>query len=215
MTQVSLVIVDDHPLFREGVTVALSHLGFEVVEQGSTRDDAIRLTQQYRPDIILLDISMPGGGLEAIGPILAHNPHQKIVLLTVSESSEDATKAIQAGAKGYVLKGVGARTLAEVLKTIAQGELYVAPSMSAKMLVELKTLSSAAKIPLETLTAREREILELVAQGMSNKHIAIHLNLQEKTIKYHLTRIFSKLQVTNRTAAAMVLHNPRTMDLTA
>ena len=209
MTAITIAIVDDHPLFREGVAAALSRLGFEVVGGGSTRDDAVALAEQRRPDIMLVDISMPGGGLEAIYPILSRNPSQKIVFLTVSESSEDATKALNSGAKGYILKGVGARSLADILKTVASGETYVSPTLGAKMLSALKALSSREeqKHPLDTLTARELEILTLVASGMSNKRVALQLDLHEKTVKYHMTKVLSKLNAPNRTAAAMLLRD--------
>ena len=110
MTQpIRLAVIDDHPLFREGVTRSLVEVGgFEVVGEGSTTEDAVRLARQTSPDIVLLDISMPGGGLNAIAPILSHRPSQKIVLLTASEDSEDLAAALNGGAQGYVLKGVGA-----------------------------------------------------------------------------------------------------------
>lgn len=204
----TLAVVDDHPLFREGVIRSLSGMGFEIAGEGSTGEDAVALAGQ-RPDILLLDVSMPGGGLEALLRILSANPSQKVVMLTVSESTEDAARAINCGAKGYVLKGVGARSLADILLFVASGETYVAPTLAARMLADLKTLSSAgiSRQPLATLTDREREILELVACGMSNKHVAIELDLHEKTIKHHMTRVMSKLKVNNRTAAAMMLRD--------
>jgi len=206
MTATRVVIVDDHPLFREGVAGALSGMGFEIVGEGCSKDDAIYLAEQQQPDILLLDISMPGGGLETIQPVLSTNASQKIVFLTVSESAEDAAKALNAGAKGYVLKGVGAKSLGDILKSVVKGETYVSPTLAARMLADLQTLSSKETYtsPLETLTARELEILELVALGMSNKRIALQLRLQEKTVKYHMTKVLSKLKAQNRTAAAMV-----------
>ena len=132
MTAITIAIVDDHPLFREGVGAALSRLGFEIVGTGSTREDAIAIAEQRHPDILLVDISMPGGGLEAIHPILSKNPSQKIVVLTVSESPEDATRALNSGARGYILKGVGARSLADSLKSVVTGETYVSPNSCRK-----------------------------------------------------------------------------------
>lgn len=205
MTAIRIAIVDDHPLFREGVTAALSALGFEIVGEGSSKDDAIDLAERHRPDILLLDISMPGGGLETIDPVISSNSSQKIVFLTVSESSEDAAKALNAGAKGYVLKGVGAKSLADILKNVVTGETYVSPALAARMVTDLRALRDAPTSPLEALTARELEILKLVASGMSNKRVALQLNLQEKTIKYHMTKVMSKLKAPNRTAAAMLL----------
>src|SRR3954466_6029911 len=132
---IQVVVIDDHPLFREGVARSLTEIGgFEGVGEGSTAEDAVRLTREKSPDILLLDISMPGGGLNAIAPILSHRPSQKIVLLTASEDSEDLAAALNGGAQGYVLKGVGSRTLAEILKSVAAGERYVSPTLSARLL---------------------------------------------------------------------------------
>ena len=151
---------------------------------------------------------MPGGGLHALRAILGTRPDMKIVVLTVSEASDDVTAALDAGARGYVLKGVGSRTLAEILQSVAGGETYVSPALAARMLMSLKELKTQAGStnPLSRLTQREREILEAVAGGLSNKEVAIRLDLQEKTVKHHMTRIMAKLGVRNRTEAAMLLH---------
>ena len=208
MAEVRIAVIDDHPLFREGVKRSLGEMnGFQIVAEGCTKEDAIRISQQHRPDIILMDISMPGGGLDAIPAILEISPGQKIVVLTVSELSDDVTRALNSGAKGYVLKGVGSRALAEIIRTVASGEGYVSPALSARLLSGLASMSDApSKIdPIAELTAREYEVLNLVAAGLSNKRIALKLDLYEKTIKHHLGRIFQKLNVTNRTEAAMAL----------
>lgn len=208
MRPIRVAVVDDHPLFREGVARSLLEIGgFEVVGEGATSADAQRLVQEKGPDILLMDISMPGGGLNAVLPILQICPEQNIVMLTVSESSEDVAMALSAGAKGYVLKGVGAQALAEMLRTVAAGESYVSPTLSARLLGNLTGAIRPRSDPIAGLTAREREILELVASGLSNKRVALRLDLQEKTIKHHLTRIFAKLGVSNRTEAAMALRD--------
>lgn len=207
---IRVAIVDDHPLFREGVTRSLSEIeGFEIVAEGSSKDDATQIAESLGPDIMLMDISMPGGGLEAIPAILKIAPSQKIIMLTVSEDGDDVTTALDRGATGYVLKGVGARALAEVIRTVASGERYVAPTLSAKLLSSRTPSVSGKSGLIVGLTPREREVLELVAAGMSNKHIAIQLDLQEKTVKHHMTQIMTKLGVSNRTEAAMVLRDAR------
>ncbi|WP_163264743.1 LuxR C-terminal-related transcriptional regulator [Chelativorans alearense] len=210
MAAIRIAVIDDHPLFREGVTRSLSESGgFEIVGEGATKEDALRITDAKRPEIVLLDISMPGGGLNAIEAILARHPGQKILLLTVSERTEDVATALNSGAKGYVLKGVGSRALAEILRAVAAGESYVSPSLSARLLSDLSARSGLPPMtnPLATLTMREKEILRLVASGLSNKHVARRLDLQEKTVKHHMTRILAKLDVSNRTQAAMVLRD--------
>ena len=209
---IRLAVVDDHPLFREGVTRSLSEIGgFEIVAEGGSAEDALRIAAETRPDILLMDISMPGGGLNALAATVERHPQLKIVMLTVSENNEDISRALNSGARGYVLKGVGSKTLAEILKTVAAGESYLSPVLSARLLSTLRSLTqpSAPAGSLSVLTGREHEILELVAAGLSNKRIALELKLQEKTVKHHMTRILSKLNVSNRTEAAMVLRDAK------
>jgi two-component system nitrate/nitrite response regulator NarL len=209
MMAVRVAVIDDHPLFREGVKRSLGEFDdFQIVGEGSTRDDAIRIAREQRPDVILMDISMPGGGLNALAPILDLYPSQKIVMLTVSETRDDLTKALNSGAKGYVLKGVGSRALAEIINTVAIGETYISMDLSARLLSDM-SLSGASEAadPIGELTSRESEVLNLVAAGLSNKRIALSLDVHEKTVKHHMGRILAKLNVTNRTEAAMVLRD--------
>jgi len=207
-TAIRVAVVDDHPLFREGVARSLSEIeGFKIVAEGSSKDDAIKVAEDQQPDVLLLDISMPGGGLNAISAILDRLPTQKIIMLTVSESSDDVTAALDRGAKGYVLKGVGARTLAEIIRNVAAGESYVAPALSARLLSNRAAPEPSKQSAISTLTNREQEVLHLVASGMSNKLVARKLELHEKTIKHHMTQIMAKLGVGNRTEAAMTLRD--------
>lgn len=205
---ISLALIDDHPLIREGVSRSLAETGkFRIVGEGASAEDAVRLAVEERPDIVLVDISMPGGGHQAIAGIRERLPLQRIVVLTVSESDDDLTAALAAGVEGYVLKGVGAKSLGEILESVKDGASYVPPKLAARMLANLKRLSAgeADPDPLSRLSRREREILGLVAGGLSNKEVALRLSLQEKTVKYHMTRIMAKLQVRNRTEAALLM----------
>ncbi|MFH1795429.1 MAG: response regulator transcription factor [Pseudomonadota bacterium] len=207
--RLSVAVVDDHPLFREGVVRSLSETGrFAIVAEGSSRDDAVRIAAETRPDLMLIDLSMPGNGLSAIAPILAAHPATRVVVLTVSETAEDLAAALNGGARGYLLKGVGSRALAEILSAIASGETYVTPSLSARLLSHLSgdRSSPIATDPVRSLSARESEVLDLVAAGLSNKEIAIRLDLQEKTVKHHVSHILAKLGAGNRTEAAMLYH---------
>ncbi|MDK1389867.1 response regulator transcription factor [Sinorhizobium sp. 8-89] len=205
---IRVAVIDDHPLFREGVTRSLSEIdGFEIVAEGSSCDDALRIAKNLSPDVMLLDISMPGGGLNAVPLILELVPLQKIVMLTVSEAGDDVTAALKGGAKGYVLKGIGSRALADVIRTVASGESYVAPTLSAKLLSSNSPAPESKSDLIADLTPREHEVLRLVASGMSNKQVARKLDLQEKTVKHHMTQIMTKLGVANRTEAAMVLRD--------
>ncbi|OWV83154.1 response regulator transcription factor [Rhizobium sp. R693] len=207
-TAIRVAVIDDHPLFREGVSRSLSEIdGFQIVAEGSTKDDAIKVAENLQPDVLLMDISMPGGGLNAIAPILENVPSQKIVMLTVSESSDDVTAALNSGAKGYVLKGVGSRALAEIIRSVAAGESYVAPTLSARLLSSRAVPDAKRPSAIAALTPREQQVLEFVASGLSNKHVARKLDLHEKTIKHHMTQIMAKLGVANRTEAAMALRD--------
>jgi DNA-binding NarL/FixJ family response regulator len=209
MTSIKIAVVDDHPLFREGVMRSLGEIeNFEMVGEGGSREDAIRIVRDICPDVMLMDISMPGNGLEALTEALQHCPEMKIVMLTVSEASEDIAKALKMGAKGYVLKGVGSRGLAEVIETVASGESYVSPALSARLIAGLSAPDPEEKPDLMAeLTDREQEVLHLVASGLSNKRVARELDLHEKTVKHHMTRILAKLKVTNRTEAALALRD--------
>ncbi|RNJ44367.1 response regulator [Mesorhizobium japonicum] len=212
---IRIAIVDDHPLFREGVTRSLSEIGgFEIVGEGATAQDAERIASTVQPDILLLDISMPGGGLSAVASILAVHPAQKIVMLTVSETNADVTTALNAGVQGYILKGVGSRALAEILRNVAAGESYLSPMLSARLLSDLQSPQSANGVAdrLRQLTDRQTEILRLVAEGLSNKEVALRLELQEKTVKHHMTGVLSKLNVRNRTEAALMMREFRDRD---
>ncbi|TAU80505.1 response regulator [Rhizobium leguminosarum] len=198
MTAIRIAIADDHPLFREGVRRSLSEADdFVVVGEGASADDAITLAASHRPDVLLLDVSMPGGGIDAICEILARSPRTKVLVLTASEEVEPLVAALRRGAAGYVVKGAGARELAEAIRTVVGGSFFVSPFMRARM-VEKSLL-----VERTSMTRRETEVIELVAEGLSNKHIARRLDLQEKTIKHHMTEILSKLGATNRTEAAI------------
>lgn len=200
--KIRLVLVDDHPMFRAGVYKSLGDLGFEIVGEGGSASDAVSLAMTHCPEALLLDISMPGNGLSAVQTILANAPATKVIILTASEDGDDVRAAMQSGACGYVLKGIGSRDLASVVRTVVLGGSYVPPNLSARLISERK-LQPAAMQEHVGLSAREREVMDLIAVGMSNKLVARKLGLHEKTVKHHATRIFAKLSVSNRTEAAL------------
>jgi two-component system nitrate/nitrite response regulator NarL len=205
-----LIVVDDHPLFRDGVVRSLEESGCcLIVGQAGTADEAVRLVSDQKPDLVLLDLSMPGGGQAAATRIGEIAPDVKIIVLTASEDDDDILLALKAGAKGYVLKGVSAAALADIVTSVAAGESYVSPALAARLLAEMRVREPArpAEDPMSRLTAREEQILRLVARGLSNKAVARELDLQEKTVKHHMTRILNKLQVKNRTEAALLLRD--------
>ena len=209
-----VAIVDDHPLFREGVAHILNQQpDLDVVAQGESASDALRIAAQHLPDVMLLDVSMPGSGLVAVREIALAYPVIRVVMLTVSEHEDDVTAALRAGARAYVLKGVAARELIRIVRSVAAGDVYVTPSLATSLLYDLssgvggsshgRSLSNPAS-HLDELTDREREILEHVANGDSNKEVASQLQISEKTVKHHMTNILQKLQVRNRVEAALM-----------
>lgn len=206
--RIQVAVVDDHPLFREGVATTLAACpNIEVVGQGETAEDAIRLAGDLLPDILLLDISMKGGGINAAREISTAYPVVKIVMLTVSEREEDVAASLKAGARGYILKGVSARDLVAAVESIHKGESYVTPTLAANLLLEWRDGQGGMDFPttpFDELTERERQILELLATGCSNKEIARELDLSEKTVKHYMTNILQKLQVRNRVEAALM-----------
>jgi DNA-binding NarL/FixJ family response regulator len=206
---IQVVIVDDHPLFREGVAHILEATqGFEVVGQGSSAEEALRLATTLLPDMMLLDITMPGGGIAAARSVAAACPVTKIVMLTGSEQEEHLMAALKAGARGYILKGIAARELISILRAVCAGDVYVSPTLAASLLLELTGAAPSARgsSPLDELTEREHQILERVADGKSNKEIGQDLHLSEKTVKHYMTNILQKLQVRNRVEAALLAH---------
>lgn len=202
---IRIVLADDHPIFRDGLVHSIEETGeFEVVGLGGTADEAVSLAFQYKPDIALLDLSMPGNGITAAQRISDAKTAGAIAMLTVSEDSDDVTAAMQAGASGYLLKGVSAKELREILSKLATGEAHVSPGLAAQMLRMMQTQEANTAHPIDDLTKREEEILRGVAAGKSNKEIGLGLSIQEKTVKHYMTIILSKLQARNRVEAALI-----------
>lgn len=204
--QIRVVVVDDHPLFRSGVVASLREFDdLDVVGQGGSADDAVRLVRELSPDVALLDISMPGNGLSAAAAIVSDRSATRIVMLTVSEHDDDVLKALDAGVAGYALKGIAGNELAGIVRSVAAGASYVAPTLGGRLLLSARgSTASRTRLPFDTLTAREIQIAGLLTEGLSNKEIGRILNLQEKTVKHHMTQILQKLNVRNRVEAAML-----------
>jgi len=205
-TRIRIVIADDHPLYRDGVALSLSEsVDFSVVGQGASADEAVELVEKHAPDLVLIDISMPGGGIAAARRVRASSPGTKIAMLTVSEAEDDVMEALKAGATGYILKGVSADELMSTLRELAAGRSYVSPTLAARLLTAMRTPKDQKPDDLlEQLTKREVNILRLVAQGLSNKEVGRALDLQEKTVKHYMTAILQKLHVRNRVEAAVL-----------
>lgn len=204
---IRVILADDHPIFRDGLVQSIEDNGeFEVVGTGASADDAVILAETHLPDIAVLDLSMPGGGISAARRISEAGTARAVAMLTVSETDSDVTAAIRAGAIGYILKGVSAVELRRILKGIAQGEAHVSPGLAAHVLKVMQEPRRSKKSPIDELTKREEDILRLVATGQSNKAVAEALHLQERTVKHYMTEIMSKLQARNRVEAALIAH---------
>lgn len=204
MTMHRVLVADDHPLFREGVARTLAESGrFQVAGTAASGAEAVEEAARLAPDMVLLDLSMPQGGLWALERIMRLDPAPVAVMLTVSEDSDAVFAALEGGARGYLLKGIGGAELVAILGRVMAGESHVAPALAARLLTRMRRPQAAAD-PLASLTAREEEILRLVSSGLSNKEVARHLDLQERTVKHHMTQILQKLHLRNRTEAALV-----------
>ncbi len=202
--QIKVLIADDHPLFSEGVAYSLaSESDITVVGTASNGEEALHLIGELSPDMVLLDITMPGkGGIATAKEIAESYPLTKIIMLTVSEHEDDLMAALKAGACGYVLKGVSARELANVVRTVAAGDVYISPSLAAYTLRELSRPHPPD--PLNELTDREHEVLSLLAEGLTNRKIGERLHLAEKTVKHYMTNILQKLHLRSRVEAALL-----------
>lgn len=202
---IRILVADDHPLFLEGLVATLS--GDEEMQVVATAVDsstAVDAAREHRPDLALLDVAMPGGGLEAARLIGTASPATRVVMLTSSENQDNLMAAMNAGAKGYVLKGIAGRELRVILKSVHGGDVYVAPGLAYGMIKGLTR--PRARDPLEELTKRERDVLELVGAGLSNAEIGGRLGLAEKTVKHYMTAILGKLGVGSRVEAALLAY---------
>lgn len=204
--QIRIVLIDDHTLFRSGIKALLARQeDFEVIGEASDGLSGVKLVEQQQPDVVLLDLDMPVmNGREALAQILSSRPDQTVVMLTVSEDSEDLTECMRLGARGFLLKNINAEFLVDAIKKAANGDNVFSPEMTARL---VQSLISPAAPPknnaLSSLTPRELEILGYLAAGHSNKVIARRLDLAESTIKVHVQNILRKLELSSRVQAAV------------
>jgi DNA-binding NarL/FixJ family response regulator len=207
MDRIKVLLVDDHALFRKGVASALAlHGDIEVVGEAENGDEALAKARDLMPDVILMDISMPVcDGLAATRRIRAEVPTAKIIMLTVAEQEGSLFEAIKIGAYGYLLKTIEPRPLVETLRGVLRGEAPVSRITASKILAEFTRCAQQtgpATGPRPLLTAREREVLALVARGYTNKEVAAALGISHSTVKNHLQNILDKLHLENRVQAA-------------
>lgn len=199
-----VLVVDDHVVFRYGMRAMLANVrGFEVVAEAGSGEEAVEKVVEAHPDIVLMDVQMPGmNGIEATRRIKQANPSVSVVVVTMFGDDDSVFSAMRAGAKGYVLKGADAEEVMKVLRAVADGEAHFGPEIARRLMGFFsapKPASPSEDFP--ELTAREVEILEFMARGMSNPDIASRLYVSPKTIRNHVSHIFLKLQVADRAQA--------------
>lgn len=204
MDGIRILIADDHTLFRGGLKALLASLpDAEIVGEAADGEEAIALAAQLQPDVVLMDIQMPGvNGIEATRRILETSPHVGVLMLTMFEDDDSVFAAMRAGARGYILKGAGQADLTRAIQAVASGEALFAPGVAQRLLTYLGTPRSRSQERIfPELTEREREVLNLIAAGNNNATIASKLVLSPKTVRNHISNIFSKLQVADRAEA--------------
>ncbi len=198
-----MLLADDHPMFRGGLRLVLEAVGeFEVAGEAANGDEAVAMAAELQPDIVLMDLQMPGtNGIDATRQITTTSPHVAVLVLTMFDDDNSVFTAMRAGARGYVLKGAGDGEIVRAIRAVGNGEAIFGPAIARRVLGYFSGPMPAPAFP--ELTAREREVLDLVAAGQNNMQIARQLAVSIKTVRNHLSNIFSKLQVADR-AQAMI-----------
>lgn len=206
---IRVLLVDDHTLFRSGIRLLLqAQPDFEIVGEAADGLDAVKRARQLQPDVVLLDLNLPGlSGLEALPLIGEDSPNSAVLVLTVSEEAQELVAALQAGARGYLLKNIDADVLTSSIRKAARGEDVIAEAMTAKLVAQVRNRTAppaaTSNGEREKLTPREREILQSLARGESNKEIARRFDLAESTVKIHVQNILKKLHLNSRVQAAV------------
>jgi DNA-binding NarL/FixJ family response regulator len=215
---IRVLISDDQAVFRRGLNVILGlEDDIEIVAEADNGEDAYSKAVDLAPDVILMDVRMPRlNGIEAAARIREAVPSAKILMLTVSDEEDDLYEAIKSGANGYLLKEVSGEEVADAIRAVVQGQSLISPSMASKLLTEFTSLARRAEaqtqIPAPVLTARELEVLKLVARGMSNRDVAVELFISENTVKNHVRNILEKLHLHSRMEAVMYAVRERLLD---
>lgn len=205
---IRILLIDDHTLFRSGIRALLQRqTDFEIVDEAADGVEGIKRAKQHRPDVILLDLNMPGlSGLEALQLLVEDLPQTAVIVLTVSEEAEELAAALRGGARGYLIKNIETEALIAGIRRAAAGEPVISDSMTAKLVAQFRAPAPAAAPRHDDaprLTAREREIVQGLARGESNKEIARDLGVAESTVKIHVQNILKKLNLASRVQVAV------------
>ena len=209
-----VVVVDDHPVVRRGVAATFAEESdFEVVGEGSSAEDAVRLAREKHPDLVVIDVTMPGGGVEAAAAIAKARPDVAILILSIREDLSTVRAALRAGAHGYISKGISGGDLVASARRVLAGERYVTPELAVRLIADdtpADEIETPERVTLRSsLTERERQIFGLIGEGLSNQEIAARIGLTENTVKHYVTPLLQKLGVRSRTEAALLVrkHN--------
>ncbi len=207
---IGLVVVDDHPIVRQRLTAALAdEADFQVLGAAASAEEALSLVARLHPDVILLDLELPGlSGIDAIPRLIAASPDSKILVFTAYDTDERVLGAIRAGARGYLLKGAAVADIARAVRDVAAGGSALEPRVAAKLVTTVREPRAA-----DHLTAREREVLGLIARGLPGKQIARALNISERTVKFHTASLLRKLGADNRAQAVALATQRGLLDL--
>ncbi|KRE14435.1 hypothetical protein ASE66_13750 [Bosea sp. Root483D1] len=201
---ITVVVIDDHSIFRSGLLQALRDAqDIEVVGEGANAADAMELCESLKPDVALLDLSMPGGGLSVARELSRRASATRSMILTASEDQEMVLEALEAGAAAYSLKDVSAHELADIIRSVAKGDTYVPPNLAARLIRSMRSEPDEGAALIGKLSPRERRIVRLMSQGFTNQEIAEATGSTVKTVKFHSSNIFQKLALRNRTEVAL------------
>lgn len=203
---IRIVVVDDHPMFRAGLIQAVTGDGdIAVVGEGDSAAEAVELVAALKPDVLLLDAQMADSGLDRIPDILLADPQIRIVVVTASEDEKDIAQAVEAGVFGYVLKGTTGPDMRSIVRSVNMGENVIPNDMFGRLLGMLRDKATALDKQRDiNLSRQETQVLQLLAQGLSNREIGQRLGITERTVKFHLSNTFTKLSVRNRVEASIV-----------
>lgn len=197
MKPIRILLADDHTLVRAGIRSLLKNMeGIEVIAEAGDGREALRLVRAHRPDVVLMDIAMPGlNGLEAAARIAKKIPHVRVIILSMHINEEYVLQALRAGAAGYMVKGADAAELEIAIRAVARGETYLSPAVSKHVVTDYIQRISGETSPLELLTPRQREVLQLIVEGYSTKKIAHTLKISVKTVETHRMQLMERLDI--------------------
>ena len=192
-----VLLADDHALVRVGIRALLSTIaGFDVVGEAGTGHEALELADKLRPHVVLMDIAMPGiNGLDATARLVERHPEVRVIILSMHASEEYALQALRAGAAGYLLKDADLLELERAIVAVARGETYLSPAISKHVIADYKRRVAEQPEPIDRLTPRQREVLRLIAEGLSTKEIAFKLGLSVKTVETHRAQLMERLEI--------------------